>query len=261
MLLTAVTAALKAGESLRSYFRKKVSIQTKSLANFVSEADMSAERIIVDIIRSAHPDHAVLAEETHHTFSDARHLWVVDPLDGTSNFLHGIPHFAVSVGYFRDGQAEVGVVYNPVSEDWFYAVQGQGAWHNGQRLSVNQESMLADTIVAVGFYYDRGKMMEATLEAIADLFRENIHGIRRFGAAALDLAQLARGDYGVFVEFKLQPWDHAAGALLVREAGGRVTDCRDQRLPIQHPSSVLATNGLLHEAALAIVKGRFESIG
>ena len=260
MLSTAVTAAMEAGDSLRSHFRKKVSIQTKSLANFVSEADTTAERIIVDRIRTAFPDHAVLAEEGHHEISDAEHLWVVDPLDGTSNFLHGIPHFAVSIGYFHHGQATIGVIHNPINDDWFYTVRGQGAWHNGQRLAVNDEATLADTIVAVGFYYDRGKMMEATLAAIADLFRENIHGIRRFGAAALDLAQVARGDYGVFVEFNLQPWDHAAGALLVHEAGGRVTDCCNRPLPNQQPSSILATNGLLHGASLAIAKPRFESI-
>jgi myo-inositol-1(or 4)-monophosphatase len=115
-------------------------------------------------------------------------------------------------------------------------------------------------MVAVGFYYDRGRMMEATLAAIGDLFRQNVHGVRRFGAAALDLAQVARGDYGLFMEFNLQPWDYAAGALMVREAGGRVTDCRNQTLPVQHPSSLLATNGRLHDAALAIAKPHFESI-
>ncbi len=260
MLATAVAAAVAAGESLRSHFRKKISVQTKSLANFVSEADTTAEQIIVEKIRNAYPEHAVLAEESHRELSDADHLWVIDPLDGTSNFLHGIPNFAVSIGYLYRGQAEVGVILNPISDDWFYAVRGQGAWHNGERLSVNQESSLADTMVAVGFYYDRGRMMEATLEAIADLFRQNIHGIRRFGAAALDLAQVARGDYGVFMEFNLQPWDHAAGALMVQEAGGRVSTCCDQSLPIQLPSSLLATNGLLHNAALAIAKPRFESI-
>ncbi len=260
MLAAAISAAGKAGESLRSHFRKKVSVQTKSLANFVSEADTAAERIIVDRIRESYPAHALLAEEGHHALSDAEHLWVIDPLDGTSNFLHGIPNFAVSIAYLHRGQAAVGVIYNPISDDWFYAVRGQGAWQNGERLSVNQESSLADTMVAVGFYYDRGRMMEATLEAIGDFFRQNVHGIRRFGAAALDLAQLARGDYGVFMEFNLQPWDHAAGVLLVHEAGGRVTDCRDQSLPVQQPSSLLATNGLLHDAALAIAKPRFESI-
>jgi len=260
MLATAVSAAVAAGESLRSHFRKQISVQTKSLANFVSEADMTAERLIVDAVRDSYPEHAVLAEEGHHELSDADHLWVIDPLDGTSNFLHGIPHFAVSIAYLYCGQAEVGVIYSPISDDWFYAVRGQGAWQNGERLSVNQESQLADTMVAIGFYYDRGRMMEATLEAIGDLFRQNVHGIRRFGAAALDLAQVARGDYGVFMEFNLQPWDHAAGALMVHEAGGRVTDCRDQSLPAQQPSSLLATNSLLHNAALAIAKPRFESI-
>ncbi len=260
MLALAVSSAAQAGKTLSSYFRQKIAIQTKSLANFVSEADVAAEQQIVKAIRDAYPDHAVLAEEGHHELSDAEHLWVIDPLDGTSNFLHGIPHFAVSIAYLYRGQAELGVIFNPISDDWFYSVRGQGAWQNGQQLSVNQESTLAETIVAVGFYYDRGKMMEATLQAIGDFFGKNIHGIRRFGAAALDLAQVARGDYGVFMEFKLQPWDHAAGGLLVNEAGGRVTDCCNQRLSVQRSSSLLASNGLLHDAALAIAQPRFESL-
>lgn len=258
MLGIAVDAAAQAGTLLQTYFGKKVSIQTKSPANFVSEADVNAERLIVKTIRESHPDHSVLAEEGHHELSEADHLWVIDPLDGTSNFLHGIPHFAVSIAYLYRGQAEVGVIYNPISDDWFYSVRGQGAWHNGQRLSVNQEATLAETVVSVGFYYDRGKMMEATLATIADFFRQNIHGIRRFGAAALDLAQVARGDYGVFMEYKLQPWDHAAGALLVHEAGGLVTDCRNQFLPVQHASSIMATNRLLHPSALAVAQPHFE---
>jgi len=260
MLTLAVSATSKAGEILKSNFRKKVSIQTKSLANFVSEVDIAAEHSIVTSIREAYPDHAVFAEESHHEMSSAEHLWVIDPLDGTSNYLHGIPQFAISIGYMLRGRAEAGVIYNPISDDWFYAVRGQGAWHNGVRLSVNQEPTLADTMVAVGFFYDRGRIMEATLAAIGEFFRNNIHGVRRFGAAALDLAQVARGDYGAFMEFKLQPWDHAAGGLLVEEAGGRVTNCCGQPLPLQQPSSILATNGLLHDAVLAIAQRHYESI-
>jgi myo-inositol-1(or 4)-monophosphatase len=256
----AVAATEKSSEILRSFFGKKVSIQTKELANFVSEADVAAEAAIVETIRSEFPGHAILAEEGHHEVVNAEHLWVIDPLDGTNNFLHGIPHFASSIGYYHRGQAELGIIHNPITNDWYYAARGQGAWQNDRRLRVNDETSLTETIVAVGFYYDRGKMMEATLEAIADFFRQGIHGVRRFGAAALDLAQVARGDYGVFMEFKLQPWDHAAGALLVHEAGGKVTDCLNRSLPIQHPSSILASNGRLHSPALAIASPRFQSL-
>jgi myo-inositol-1(or 4)-monophosphatase len=253
----AVEAAQRAGRILRGSFRQVVAVQTKSQANFVSEVDLRSERAIAELLQEAVPQHELLAEEGVHPSQPSEQLWVVDPLDGTSNYLHRIPHFAVSIAYAHHGQSELGLVYNPMTEDWFYAVRGQGAWYNGTRLAVSVEDQLADTLLAIGFYYDRGRMMEATLAAVADLFRQQIHGIRRFGAAALDLAQVARGDYGAFLEFKLQPWDHAAGGLLVEEAGGQITDCRNQPLSVRHSSSVLATNGRLHAATLKVIAPHF----
>ncbi len=253
----AFEAATAAGKILRDSFRKKVAVQTKSAANFVSEVDLQAETTIARILSEAYPTHEILGEEGVHVSKTSDQLWVVDPLDGTSNYLHGIPQFAVSIGYVENGAQVLGLVYNPMSDDWFAAVRGQGAYYNNERMSVSAETQLDETMIAVGFYYDRGRIMEATLAAIADLFRKQIHGVRRFGAAALDLAQVARGDYGAFMEFKLSPWDHAAGGLMIREAGGQITDCAGQPLPIRHNSSVLATNGHLHEAVLAIAKPHY----
>jgi myo-inositol-1(or 4)-monophosphatase len=256
-LNTAFEAAAQAGSIIRDAFRKKVAIQTKSLANFVSEVDLAAEQTIARCIHESYPDHDILGEEGMNTGQDSDHLWIVDPLDGTSNYLHGIAHFAVSIGYAHQGRYQLGVIYNPLSEEWFAVVRGQGAWYNGQRMQVSSEASLSETLVAVGFYYDRGKMMEATLGATADLFRQHVHGVRRFGAAALDLAQVARGDYGVFVEFKLQPWDYGAGHLMVEEAGGQITDCLNQSLPLRSHSSILATNGKLHSAVLQVIAPHF----
>ncbi len=237
-----------------------MNVHTKSLANFVSEVDLQSERLLGLLIRESYPSHEILGEEGVHASAESDHLWIVDPLDGTSNYLHGLPQFAVSIAYVEKGCHQLGVVYNPIAEDWFVTVQGQGAWYNGSPMKVSSEATLADTMVAVGFYYDRGQMMEATLSAIADFFRQHVHGVRRFGAASLDLAQVARGDYGLFLEYKLHPWDHAAGGLMVQEAGGTISDCLNARLPLRGPSSILASNGLLHPAALDIASPHFRSI-
>lgn len=259
-LSLALEAAHKSGAVLRDSFRKKVNVHTKSLANFVSEVDLQSERLLGELIGESYPTHEILGEEGVHASKESEHLWIVDPLDGTSNYLHGLPQFAVSIAYVEKDCQQLGVVYNPIAEDWFVAVEGQGAWYNGSQMKVSLEATLADTMVAVGFYYDRGRMMEATLSAIADFFRQHVHGVRRFGAASLDLAQVARGDYGLFIEFKLHPWDHAAGGLMVQEAGGTITDCLNAKLPLRGPSSILATNGLLHSAALEIASPHFGSI-
>src|SRR5690606_5223379 len=177
---------------------------------------------------------------------------IVDPLDGTNNFAHRIPHFAVSIAYYHNGSPVCGVVYNPLRDDWFTAVRGEGAWYNGQPARVSDERRLDQALVGVGFYYDRGAMMEATLAAIRDLFRCQIHGIRRFGTASLDLCQVGMGMFGAYFEFQLSPWDFAAGRLFVEQAGGRVTTCLGDALPLQK-TTLLASNRLLHDAVLRVI--------
>lgn len=251
-------------------FRTDVASRAKSGADLVSEADLAAERAILDVIRQRHPDHQVLAEESFATtaptvWSEADHLWIVDPLDGTTNYLHNIPHFAVSVACYKRGEPVCGVVLNPARGDLYWAQRGAGAWHCGgefvdgpssssepRRLAVVTSKSLSEILVGIGFYYDRGKMMEATLAAVRDVFRQQVHGVRRFGTAALDLCQVAEGWYGGFFEYQLSPWDFAAGRLIVEEAGGKVTTCAGTPLPIEK-SSVLASNGLLHQAMLDVV--------
>ncbi len=245
-------AALAGGEIVMGYFRRGVTMRGKQSFNLVSDADLEAERAIVQVIRQSFPDHSILGEELHQADATAEHLWVIDPLDGTNNFAHHIPHFAISIAYYYRGQAACGVVYDPVHNDWYCAAQGRGAWHNEQRVRVAEQNRLDEVIVGVGFFYDRGAMMKATLAAIHDLFLEQIHGIRRFGAASLDLCSVGDGRFGAFFEYELAPWDFAAGRLFVEEAGGRVTTCRGEPLPLAK-TSVLASNGRLHQAALDIV--------
>lgn len=251
-LLVAVDAARQAGEIVANYFRTGVVMRHKRPHDLVSDADVEAEQAIVAAIRRVYPRHEVLGEEGHQGDVTADDLWIIDPLDGTNNFAHQVPHFAVSIAYYRRGQPVCGVVMNPLRDEWYTAVRGCGAWLNGKPVRVSEERGLNEVLVGVGFYYDRGAMMEATLSAIRELFRQQIHGIRRFGAASLDLCAVGQGLFGAFFEYRLSAWDFAAGRLFVEEAGGRVTTGHGDALPLA-VTSVLASNGHLHDAMLQIV--------
>jgi myo-inositol-1(or 4)-monophosphatase len=246
-------AARAGGAIAARYFRDGVAMRSKDTANLVSDADIEAERAIIAVIRRHNPGHEVLGEETHQGDAAASHLWVVDPIDGTNNFAHRVPHFAVSVAYWRDGRAECGVIYNPVYDEWFRVARGEGAYFGTERAHVGAEKRLDEVLIGVGFYYDRGAMMESTLGSIAALKRRGIHGIRRCGTASLDLCRVGMGMYGAYFEYELSPWDFAAGALFVEEAGGRVTTTHGAPLPLRK-TSLLASNGLLHESVLEIVR-------
>jgi myo-inositol-1(or 4)-monophosphatase len=246
-------AALAGGDVVARCFRKGVAVRQKAASNLVSDADVESEQVIVDVIKRVFPDHAVLGEESHRDEADSEHLWVVDPLDGTNNFAHRIAHFAISIAYYQGGRPECGVVYNPLRGDWFVAARGRGAFHNERRARVSASRRLDEILVGVGFYYDRGAMMEATLTAIGDLFRRSIHGVRRFGTASLDLCMVGIGAFGAFFEYELSPWDFAAGRIFVEEAGGRVTTCRGEALPLSR-TTLLASNGQVHEAMRAVVE-------
>ena len=246
-------AAQAGGEILASYFRQGIAMRLKQACDLVSDADVESEKAIVAVLQEAFPNDAILGEEDAKAEVTAERLWIVDPLDGTTNFAHDLPHFAVSIGFYENGQAQCGVIFNPARGDWFHALRGEGAFQNDEKVSVADHSRFDQTLVGCGFYYDRGAMMESTLATIRDLFGQQIHGIRRFGTASLDLAQVGCGQFGAFFEYELSPWDFAAGRLFVEEAGGRISTCRGTELPMEK-TSVLASNGLLHEAALQIVK-------
>ncbi len=255
-------AARAAARVLMEHFRGDLMVRHKDANrtyDLVSEADLASERALVEVLRDSCPEHAILSEESHHAEASSEHLWIVDPLDGTNNYLHGIPHFAVSIAYYRHGEPTCGVIYNPAREDWYESTRGEGAFHNGQPARVAEHTALDKALVGVGFYYDRGAMMEATLAAIRDLFRHHIHGLRRMGTASLDLAQVGTGLFGGFFEYELSAWDFAAGRLFVEEAGGKITDCLGQPLPLAR-SSLLASNGTLHADLLKIVRQHYESL-
>ena len=248
----ALCAAREAGGILTHFFNDGFTVRNKGVADLVTDADLAAERRIAEVIRSAFPDHAILGEEENAGDVTAEHLWVIDPLDGTTNFAHHIPHFAVSIAYLHHGRAECGVVWNPIRDDLYIARRGHGASHNGKPIHVGGQQTMSESLIGIGFYYDRGAMMEATLAAVGDCFRRQIHGVRRFGTASLDLAHVACGLYGAYFEYQLSPWDFAAGQLIVEEAGGTVTSCDGGPLPLRK-TSVLATNSILHAEMLATV--------
>jgi len=261
LLQVAIDAATEGGQVLMRYFREGVEVRNKSAAggasfDLVSDADLESEQAIAKRLRQAFPDHQLMGEEALGKTIDPTacdDLWVIDPLDGTNNYAHRIPHFAVSIAYYHCGQPVVGVVYNPVTDDWYTAAATIGACHNGKNVHVCDSTTLQQCIVGCGFYYDRGEMMRRTLRVIEELFSHQIHGIRRFGTASLDLCMVGCGQFGGFFEYQLAPWDYAAGRLFVELAGGKVTTSKGDPLALT-TTGIVASNTAVHDLILEITQ-------
>ena len=251
MVSVATSAALEAGRQLKRRQGTAFRISKKDRTNLVTEVDLEAEGIIVDRIHSRFPEHQILAEERGLSGTDSSFRWIVDPLDGTTNYAHGYRFFCVSIGLEIDRDLRLGVVYDPVTEELFTAEKGQGARLNGQPIRVSSQDVLVDSLVATGFSYDRERMRR-NLDLFDRVMME-VRAIRRDGAAALDLCYVACGRFDAFWELHLSPWDVAAGKLIVEEAGGRVTDLRGQGWQVG-PGEVLASNGALHLAFLELIR-------
>ena len=225
MLNIAVRAARAAGDIIvRNMDRlDRIKVVTKQNNDFVSSVDHMAEEEIIATIKHAYPDHGILAEESGKQAEDADFQWIIDPLDGTTNFLHGFPQFAVSIALQYKGRLEVGVIYDPISQELFTASRGNGAMLNDKKIRVTSHKGLENALLGTGFpYYDQS-YLDTYLATLKELMQKTA-GIRRPGSAALDLAWLAAGRIDGFWEFNLKAWDIAAGALIVREAGGIVSD-------------------------------------
>ncbi len=227
MLNIAVSAARRAGNIIvRSLDHlDSLAVTTKSQNDFVSDVDRHAEQEIVNTIKKAYPNHSILAEESG-MIEGNEYQWIIDPLDGTTNFLHGFPQFAVSIAMMRNGILEIGLVYDPVSQDLFTAEKGGGAQLNGRRIRVSNRKGLEGALLGTGFPFKQQQHLDVYLETFKALFPDTA-GIRRPGSAALDLAYVAAGRLDGFWEIGLNQWDIAAGALLVKEAGGSITDFGD----------------------------------
>ncbi|WP_374605116.1 inositol monophosphatase family protein [Niveibacterium sp.] len=200
----------------------QVEVRTKQPNEFVTEVDRAAEASIIETIREAYPDHAILAEESG-TLGESEHQWIIDPLDGTTNFIHGFPQYAVSIAYAQAGVVQHGVVYDPTRNELFTASRGRGAFLNDRRIRVSRRIRLNDSLVGTGFPYRAFEHADAYMKMFREL-TEKTAGLRRPGAASLDLAYVACGRFDAFFEIGLAPWDFAAAALMVQEAGGLVSD-------------------------------------
>jgi myo-inositol-1(or 4)-monophosphatase len=224
MLNIAVKAAIRAGKIIHRSTDKidHLTVTKKSHADFVSEVDRVAEQTIIQTLLDAYPDHAILAEESG-SHGESEFLWIIDPLDGTTNFLHGFPQFSVSIALQHKGVITQAVVFDPIRNELFTATRGRGAFLNDKRLRVTKRIHLADALIGTGFPYSNFDHIDAYMGILRDMMQQT-SGLRRPGSAALDLAWTAAGRYDGFFETGLKPWDIAAGTLLITEAGGMVSD-------------------------------------
>ena len=249
-LATAIEGALVAGRIQRRYFRTNLTIGKKGPIDLVTVADLEVEQAFRQLIASRFPSHAVLGEESAALPDDRQktHRWIIDPVDGTTNFAHGLALFCVSIALEIDGRLEVGVVFDPIAEELFTAEREAGARRNGQRIHVSSSADLIDGMMVTGFPYTV-RDQPATQVGVFSAFLRRSRAVRRLGSAALDLCYVAAGRFDGFWEVQLNPWDFAAGVLIVTEAGGRVTDYTGA--PVKLVSSqVVASNGVLHPAML-----------
>lgn len=255
LLNVMIKAARKAGRTLKRDFGEVEHLQVslKGPANFVTAADRRAEEILHDELTRARPGYGFVGEEGgRREGADKTHMWIVDPLDGTSNFLHGIPQFAVSIALEREGTIVAGLIYNPANDELFTGERGKGAFLNDQRLRVAARQRLDDAVIACGLPH-HGKGDLALFRSEFAAVQDKVAGLRRFGAATLDLAWVAAGRLDGYWERDISPWDLAAGLLLVREAGGYVTDI-DGGEDMLAKGHVLAGNETMHRELLRLLK-------
>ena len=250
----ASATARAAGQLLCQLYRQHHSVHLKSSdIDVVTEADIAAEQLIVDAIRQEFPGHGIFSEEglgdVHALVADSTPVWLVDPLDGTVNYAHGYPLWGVSLALSENGQILAAVTFDPLRDEIFSAQQGKGAWCNGERIQVSAVAELRQALAATGFAYKRATLVDNNLAEFSAVM-PRVQGVRRAGAAVLDLAHLADGRLDGYWEMHLRPWDWAAGWLLVEEAGGKVTDMRGEPWSLAS-GDIIASNGLLHAELLS----------
>ena len=258
MLKSTLIEAAKAGaaEILR-FFNNDFKISNKEgVNNLVTEADHAAEKAIIEVIKAAFPGHQILSEEIGEIVQDSDYKWIIDPIDGTVNFAHGIPLNCVSIGIEHKGQIVMAAVYNPHMNEFYFAEKGKGATLNDKAIHVSQQTETSKALLVTGFPYTYINMPNGPLEIFERFIRKGVP-VRRLGSAAIDLCWVAAGRVDGFYEHKLEAWDSAAGYLIVEEAGGKVTDHEGNRFSVyQH--RVLATNGKIHDEMIAVINNKKE---
>lgn len=258
MLKNTLLEAVVAGASeLSHFFNSQFKISHKEgVNNLVTEADHASEKAIMEVIKSKFPGHYILSEESGEIVQDSEYKWIIDPIDGTVNFAHGIPLCCVSVAVEKNGEVILGAVFNPNLKEFFFAEKGNGATLNDNRIRVSEQTEVLRSCLVTGFPYTYINMANGPLEIFERFIRKGVP-VRRLGSAAIDLCWVAAGRFDGFYEHKLEAWDSAAGYLMVEEAGGKVTDFNGDRFSVyQH--RVLATNGKIHDEMLDVINQRKE---
>lgn len=260
LIKTTKKMLLTGGRIIREGAARTNRVSYKSATSPVTEVDQAAERAVFGIVRKRFPDHTFLGEESDFLKQGdrgpsrpGRYRWIVDPLDGTVNFIHRIPQSCISVGVECNGVVMAGGVYDPFRDELFLAARGCGATMNGQKIRVSQRKNISNILAVTGFPYNRGKVADSLLPLVGAFLRKGID-LRRFGAAALDLSWIACGRVDVYWEVGLKPWDIAAGLLLVEEAGGKTTDFAGDKINLDKPKQLMSSNGFLHPAVVRLFK-------
>lgn len=251
-------AAFKAAGVIKKYF-SKTKYSLKSRANPVTKADIESENIIKNLIIKNFKEDSIISEESDTNIKDKKRVWLIDPLDGTVNYAHSFPHFAVSIGFVEGGDAKMGIIYDVMKDEFFHAIKGKGAYLNDKRIFVSDADNLRDSLLATGFAYDRAEKAEYYC-SFYSAFLKRTHDIRRCGAASLDIAWVSCGRLDGYWEFNLKPWDVGAGKVILEEAGGKLTDF-DMNLWGKNLEDiklwgieVLATNSKIHKEMFKIIK-------
>ena len=251
-LATAIEAVVRAGDLQIAKFNTGVRVEKKGAIDLVTEVDLEVERMFRALIAERFPDHDVLAEELGGALRGARHRWVFDPLDGTTNFAHGVPIFCASLALEIDGRAAVAAVYDPNRKELFTAEAGVGSWMNGRRLKVSTNATVLESMLVTGFPYNIHQKPDEFLKVFGQVLKQ-ARAIRRLGSAAIDICWVAAGRMDGFWEASLKAWDMRAAALILEEAGGRVTGMAGEQWD-PYEGHILATNGVIHEEVLAILR-------
>lgn len=249
---TALSAVFKGGRILSEMYDSPFRVDRKGRIDLVTEADIASEAAIIDALTRRFPDHAILAEESGATDRTSPYRWVIDPLDGTTNFAHGLPLFSISIAFQAHGETRFGVVFNPVTEELFMAEKGQGATLGGRPISVSTTAAVEESLLVTGFPYNVREVLPGLLKKFESCI-EAAQGVRRLGSAALDLCYLACGRFDGFWEESLKAWDTAAGVLIAEEAGARVSGFGGEAFAPGDPE-MLATNGSIHQEMITLLK-------
>ena len=253
MISNVIDIAKEAGRVIKDGFSESISIEYKTdVTNIVTNVDKAAEKIITDFIKKQYPSHSIIAEESGQSEKSSEYTWVIDPIDKTTNFVHKLPIFSVSIGIQKNGENIIGVIYDVMRDVIYSAEKGCGAYQNQKRIRVSENSSLAKSLLVTGFPYDREDDYREAIQIFAS-FLTKTRAVRRLGSAAIDFCYVASGVFDGFWEANLSPWDVCAGILLVEEAGGKVTNYNNEPLNI-HSNQYLATNGQIHDKMIEVIK-------